>query len=230
MTTKERVDHIRFHRVVASERLADRIWLMRGTRERLEERVRYFGWRLRVAREELGGWSGRHRRVLPIMSALLALLVVSGACAAILTGGSGGESTPSFQRANALTPEPAAQISSQVRERANAVERARERRAHEARVAAHRRAEHRRAVAHRRAAARRRAAAARRRAAHAKAAPAPVAPKAVTAKPKAAAPVHATPAPRSTPQVSHPAPAPVRVAPKPAPKPAPKGIHFDNES
>jgi hypothetical protein len=219
--TRERVDHVRFHRVVASERIADRLSLMRGTRERLEERVRYLGWRLRVTREELGDWMGRHRRVLPITGALLALLVVAGACAAILTGGS-GESTPTFKRAESLTPIPAAQISSQVRERAQAVARARAR-AHHARVVAHRRA----VARHKAAAARRRAAAARRRAAHA--APAPAAPKVESAKPKAA-PVHAAPAPRSTPQVSHPAPAPVRAAPKPAPKPAPKGVSFDDES
>jgi hypothetical protein len=183
---------------------------------------------MRMAREELGDWMGRHRRVLPIASALLALLVVAGACAAILTGGS-GESTPSFRRAESLTPIPATQISSQVHESAQAVARARTRAQH-ARVVAHRRAAHRRAVArHHAAVARRRAAAARRRAAHAQAAPAPAAPKVVSAKPKAA-PVHATPAPRSTPQVSHPAPAPVRAAPKPAPKPAPKGVSFDDES
>ncbi|HEX4760449.1 MAG TPA: hypothetical protein VH256_06585 [Thermoleophilaceae bacterium] len=225
--TRERVDHVRFRRVVASQRIADGLWLMRGTPERIGERVRYFGWRLRVTREELGDWMGRHRRVLPITGALLALVLVAGACAAILTGGS-GESTPSFQRANELTPMPAAQISSQVHEGAQAVARARAR-AHHARVAAHRRAAHRRAVARHNAAARRRAAAARRRAPHANPAPAPAAPKVESARPKAA-PVHATPAPRSTPQVSHPAPAPVRAAPKPAPKPAPKGVSFDDES
>src|SRR4051812_39038173 len=216
---------MRTRRRVVKERMTDRVWSAGNAPRRIVERTRYYRWRLHHAREEFGAWLAvvlarprglfANRGVLPIVSALMALLVAAGATVAIVAGGS-GEGAGKFEEARALAPQQAGIAGAGARERAaNAAERAHERRA---------RARRAKAAARRRAAARSRAAAAHGGAAAARAQKvAPAAAPVTAARPKATTPSSSSPPPRSTPQpVSKPAPAPARPPPAPArPAPAP---------
>src|SRR4051812_50147269 len=91
---------MRTRRRVVKERMTDRVWSAGNAPRRIVERTRYYRWRLHHAREEFGAWLAvvlarprglfANRGVLPIVSALMALLVAAGGPGAVRPRRPGG--------------------------------------------------------------------------------------------------------------------------------------------